>query len=79
MTAIDRLVDDVMAAAAGEAPFGVGTVETVTAGTPPTVTVTYKGAVVSARWPKDSSYTPQVGDVVLMARFGSQRLILRAY
>ena len=75
---LDRFVDNLLDAARTPPAYAVARIASV-AGTPPTVTVDWNGSVVPASWPKDSSYTPVVGDVVLMARFGPQLLILRAY
>lgn len=59
-------------------PYATGTVASVdTATTPATVTVDWNGAVVEARCPR--GLTPVVGQAVLMARFGSQLLILHTY
>lgn len=61
-------------------PYARGKVSAVSAGPPYTVSVDWNGTTLTGLgWPKDSSYTPVVGDVVLMARFGPQLLILRAY
>ena len=79
MRPMDRFVANMLAVSKQSPAYAVGKIASVTAGTPPTVTVDWAGSVVPARYPKDSSYTPVVGDVVLMARFGPQLLILRVY
>lgn len=62
------------------ATYAVGKVTAYTAGPPKTISVTWDGSTIpDLPWPKDSSYTPVVGDVVLMARFGAQLLPLRIY
>jgi hypothetical protein len=78
---LDEFIENIRATAATDGPpaFARGVVATVAAGTPPTVTVDWNGAVVPAVWPKSLAYTPVVGDVVLIARFGPQLLILHAY
>ncbi len=59
-------------------PYAAGTVATVDAATtPPTVTVNWNGATVEAACPRN--LTPAVGQAVLLARFGSQLLILNTY
>lgn len=80
MSAFDDLVTNVLAAAQTDPPFAVGVVTDVEPGDgdrPPTVTVDWNGSQVPAACPQH--YTPQVGDVVLMARFRSQLNIIGAY
>lgn len=77
MRQMQDLIDGILSAARTASPFAVGKVATVGAGTPPDVTVDWNGSTVPAKCPRN--YTPVVGHVVLMARFGPQLLILTAY
>lgn len=81
MNALDGLVDNLLtaSAASGPVPFAVGTVASFTDNgvNPPTVTVTWRGSKVVAACPRH--YTPVVGHVVVMARFGPQLNIIGAY
>lgn len=73
MSALDDFVDRVIAAAAESQPYVRGVVETVT----PTVTVDVNGTIYAPKVPV--GYSLEVGQTVLIARFGPQRLILHAY
>lgn len=81
MRPLDEFIENIRATASTTGPpaFARGQVTAVVAGSPPTVTVDWNGAEVQARWPKSLTYTPVVNDVVVMARFGAQLLILHAY
>lgn len=79
MNAFDDFIDTILSAAETPPAWAVGVVKTVTpnGSDPPLVTVTWKGADVPARCPRH--YTPVVGHLVLMGRFGPQLLIVGAY
>lgn len=78
MSVLDVLVSNVLAAAQGASPFAVGTVTAVdlaaAADGNALVTVDWRGSSVRAAY--CASYTPDVGHVVFMARFGPQLLVL---
>lgn len=75
--ALDDFLDPIIAAlqeaVANSQPYAKGTVQTVT----PTVTVDVNGTIYAPKVPV--GYSLEVGQTVLIARFGPQRLILHAY
>ncbi|HEX8345674.1 MAG TPA: hypothetical protein VF657_13210 [Actinoplanes sp.] len=79
MDALDAFVSNILTASADTpSPFGVGTVTAITAAGgadgADMVTVDWRGTELDL-WRLDS-YTPTVGDRVLLARFGSQLIVL---
>jgi hypothetical protein len=79
MNDLDVFAATLLSATDAESPFAVGTVASFVSNgaNPPTVTVTWNGTQAIAACPRH--YTPVVGHVVLMARFGPQLNILGAY
>lgn len=81
MSALDEYLDYLIALAesSGPSPFAKGTVATVSAGTPPVVTVDWNGGNYPALCPKPWTTTDiAVGDQVVMTR-PPLLLILQVY
>lgn len=78
MSLLDAFVSNVLSAADSPSAWAVGTIKAVAVGGAvdgnALVTVTWQGADVFV--PYGSHYTPVVGHVVLMARFGPQLAVV---